>query len=115
MINNKNLTEKQIKRLEEIRVEVAMNMFEWFNNEQEPCDIGLHSEICDHGGEMVALLKLYKEQLKEEGKLPLSHFKGEMENINIVVDGIEEAIMDLMEKGTCVTKKYSNTGEDKFS
>ena len=110
MINKENLTEKQVKRLEEINVEVSMNMFEWFKHEQEPCE--LHSEICEIGGEMIALLKLYKEQLKEEGKLPLSHFKNEMENLNIVVDGIEEAIVDLMEKGTYVKKEYSNTGED---
>lgn len=112
MVNKENLTKQQVERLEEIQVE-TMDIYDCFNTEQQAHDQELHSEICNLGIEMVSLLNLYKEQLGAEGKLPLSHFRDEMHNLNVVVDSIQQAIIDLMPNGTVMKKEfYANDEED---
>ena len=112
MINKENLTKQQVERLEELNTEISMDMWDWFKNEQPAYDQELYSEICELGIEMVSLLKLYKEQLGTEGKLPLSNFREEIENLNIVADSVQQAIIDFMPEGTTILKQFFSIDED---
>lgn len=111
MINKDRLTEKQAEKFEEIRYELGHDIWQWFKTEQEAHDPELFAEICSSGIDMVVLLQIYKEQLEEQKSLPLSAYREEMQNFNIVLEYIGNALTALMKKGTTIEKQFSNDEE----
>jgi hypothetical protein len=108
MINKGNLTEEQQRRYTEIINEMILDFEIGSSHPEDPNYIDLYSEIIDLGMDMIALLKVYKEQLKKEGKLPLSEHMQEVEDMDIMISSIDTALIDLLPKGIVKSRIIQN-------
>lgn len=91
-MGKQNFTKQQLKRYEELKVETGLSIFTSINQETDPKDAELFSEIINTGTELVTLMTLYREQLLKQQELPLSIYDDEIQSIKIVSEYIEETL-----------------------